>query len=108
MKSVVKIPLEVTVEQAGILDSQSKIANWLYNQLLEQATTLRKQYREAKAKGDQERASQIGLTLYTERGLRNLIASAESTASLSQSGLLLGPQERRSAALQSDQGLPGL
>src|SRR5215472_14448315 len=79
MKSVVKIPLEVTVEQAGILDSQSKIANWLYNQLLEQANTLRKQYREAKAKGDQERASQIGLTLYTERGLRNLIPDLKAT-----------------------------
>src|SRR5215469_6902327 len=73
MKSVVKVPLEVTTDQANILDSQSKIANWLYNQLLETANQLRKQYREAKAKGDEERAAQIGLTLYTERGLRNLI-----------------------------------
>jgi putative transposase len=66
MKSVVKIPLEVTPEQPAILDSQSKIANWLYNKLLEQANALRKQYRETQDK-------QVGLTLYTERGLRNLI-----------------------------------
>ncbi len=66
MQSAVKIPLQVTPEQAAILDSQSKIANWLYNKLLEQANALRKQYRET-----QDR--QVGLTLYTERGLRNLI-----------------------------------
>jgi putative transposase len=66
MKSVVKIPLQVTPEQAAILDSQSKIANWLYNKLLEQANALRKQFRETQDK-------QVGLTLYTERGLRNLI-----------------------------------
>ena len=70
MKSVVKIALEVTRDQAAILDSQSKIANWLYNQLLEHANALRKQYREAE---DQPSRDQIGLTLYTERGLRNLI-----------------------------------
>jgi len=73
MKSVVKIPLEVTKEQAAILDSQSKIANWLYNQLLERANMLRKQYREARANVDQTQANELGLTLYTERGLRNLI-----------------------------------
>jgi len=66
MKSVVKIPLEVTSGQAAILDSQSKIANWLYNKLLEQANVLRTRYR---ATQDQ----QVGLTLYTQRGLRNLI-----------------------------------
>ncbi len=66
MKSVVKIPLQVTPEQATILDSQSKNANWLYNKLLEQANALRKQYRETQDK-------QVGLTLYSERGLRNLI-----------------------------------
>src|SRR5258708_3922704 len=66
MKSVVKILLEVTPKQAAILDSQSKIANWLYNKLLEEAKALRQQYRETQDK-------QVGLTLYTERGLRNLI-----------------------------------
>ncbi len=66
MKSVVKVPLQVTPEQAAILDSQSKIANWLYNKLLEQANALRQQYRETQ---DQ----QVSLTLYSKRGLRNLI-----------------------------------
>ena len=70
MKVVVKIPLLVGSQEAAVLDSQSRIANWLYNKLLEQANTLRQQYREAQ---DQQRREQIGLTLYTERGLRNLI-----------------------------------
>ncbi|HET8851003.1 MAG TPA: hypothetical protein VFN02_00610, partial [Ktedonobacteraceae bacterium] len=66
MKSVVKIALEVTKDQAAILDSQSKIANWLYNKLLEHANALRKQYRETQDKA-------VGRTLYTERGLRDLV-----------------------------------
>jgi putative transposase len=78
MRSVVKIPLEVSREQAAILDSQSRIANWLYNRLLETATSLRTQYRQARAKGDQKRADEIGLSLYTERGLRNLIPELKS------------------------------
>ena len=66
MRSAVKMPLLVGEQEAAILDSQSKIANWLYNTLLEQANALRKQYRATQDK-------QVGLTLYTERGLRNLI-----------------------------------
>jgi putative transposase len=66
MRSVVKIALEMTKEQATILDSQSKIANWLYNKLLERANDLRKQYRESQDK-------EVGMTLYSERGLRNLV-----------------------------------
>lgn len=66
MRSAVKITLEVTEEQAAILDSQSKIANWLYNHLLEHANALRKQYQETQDK-------EVGKTLYTERGLRNLV-----------------------------------
>ncbi len=73
MKSVVKIPLEVSKREAAILDSQSRIANWLYNRLLETANTLRQQYREAKSCGDHKLADELGLTLYTARGLRNLI-----------------------------------
>jgi putative transposase len=66
MRSAVKIALEVTEEQAALLDSQSKMANWLFNQLLERANDLRKQYRQSQDK-------LIGKTLYTERGLRDLI-----------------------------------
>jgi putative transposase len=66
MRSAVKIPLLIGEQEAAILDGQSRIANWLYNKLLEQANALRKQYRETQDK-------QVSLTLYTKRGLRNLI-----------------------------------
>jgi putative transposase len=66
MRTAVKIALEVTEGQAAILDSQSKIANWLYNELLERANDLHKQYRMHQDK-------EVGRTLYTERGLRDLI-----------------------------------
>src|SRR6266567_5920957 len=71
MRSAVKIALEVTEGQATLLDSQSKIANWLYNQLLERANGLRQQYRQSQDK-------QVGKTLYTERGLRDLLPSLKA------------------------------
>ncbi len=66
MKTSVKIPLVVGEQEAAVLDSQSRIANWLYNKLLEQANVLRLQYRATQEK-------QVGKVLYTERGLRDLI-----------------------------------
>jgi len=66
MKSAVKIPLLVGERAAAALDSQSRIANWLYNKLLEQANALRAQYR-----ANQNKA--VGTILYTERGLRDLV-----------------------------------
>jgi putative transposase len=66
MKSAVKIPLLVDEQEAIILDSQSRIANWLYNKLLEVANDLRTQYRTSQD-------PVVGRTLYTERGLRDLI-----------------------------------
>jgi putative transposase len=66
MKSAVKIPLLVGEHEAAVLDGQSRIANWLYNKLLEQAHALRQQYRASQDKT-------VGKTLYTERGLRDLI-----------------------------------
>jgi putative transposase len=71
MRSVVKIALEVTEQQASILDSQSKMANWLYNKLLEVANELREQYRATQDK-------EVGRTLYTERGLRDLIPACKA------------------------------
>ena len=44
MKSAVKISLLVDEQDANILDGQSRIANWLYNKLLERANDLRQQY----------------------------------------------------------------
>ena len=66
MRSAVKIPLLVDEQEAAVLDSQSRIANWLYNKLLEIANDLRTQYRASQDKG-------VGRTLYTERGLRDQI-----------------------------------
>jgi len=66
VRLAVKIALDVNEEQKAILDGQSKIANWLYNQLLERANVLRKQYRQTQDKA-------VGRLLYTERALRNLI-----------------------------------
>ena len=66
MKSAVKISLLVDEQDATILDGQSRIANWLYNKLLERANDLRQQYRATQDK-------QVGSMLYTRRGLRNLI-----------------------------------
>lgn len=64
--SVVKIPLKVNQKQGQILDGQSKICNWLYNHLLDHANQLKKEYIETQD-------SSIVTTLYTERGLRNLL-----------------------------------
>jgi len=66
MRSAVKIPLVLTEQQAAILDGQSRIANWLYNQLLAIANDLRNQYRETQD-------NEVGKRLYTKRGLRDLI-----------------------------------
>lgn len=63
---VVKIPLIVSKEAENTLDGQSRICNWLYNQLLSQANELRKEYR-------QNQSPEISKILYTERGLRNLL-----------------------------------
>ena len=66
MKSAVKISLLVDEQDARILDGQSRITNWLYNQLLELANDLRQRYRATQDK-------QVGKMLYTRRGLRDLI-----------------------------------
>jgi putative transposase len=71
MRSAVKIALEVAEGQAALLDSQSKITNWLYNQLLEHANGLRHQYRQSQDK-------QVGKTLYSEHGLRDLLPSLKA------------------------------
>jgi putative transposase len=64
----VKIQLYADEQTFLSLDGQSKICNWLYNHLLEQANTLKKQFIET---GDPE----FSKSVYTERGLRNLIPS---------------------------------
>src|SRR3990170_5968712 len=64
--SVIKIKLGLTPEAASTLDGQSRICNWIYNHLLDEAINLRAQFIQT---GD----SDIAKTVYTERGLRNLL-----------------------------------
>ena len=63
---VVQLKLHPDQITANELDGQSKICNWLYNHLLEQANILKKRYCETQD-------NTIVKTLYTKRGLRNLI-----------------------------------
>ena len=64
--TALKLPLEPDTAATSILDGQSRICNWLYNTLLDRANTLRNQFKETQD-------SQIARTVYTERGLRNLL-----------------------------------
>lgn len=66
MPSVLKMRLNVDEHTATILDGQSRIANWLYNRLLQEANALRQEFRETQ---DPE----VAKVLYTKRGLRNRI-----------------------------------
>ncbi|WP_040767500.1 RNA-guided endonuclease InsQ/TnpB family protein [Sulfobacillus thermosulfidooxidans] len=66
MQSALKMRLEVDQHTAAVLDGQSRIANWLYNHLLEKANELRKRFRET-------RDPAVGKVLYTKCGLRNRI-----------------------------------
>lgn len=64
--TVLKLALEPDVETSKILDGQSRICNWLYNTLLDKAQNLRQEYIRTKN-------SQLALTIYSKRGLRNLL-----------------------------------
>jgi len=64
--AVIRLALTLTKEEAQVLDGQSRVANALYNKLLEKAIALKKEFIETQ---DLERAK----TLYTKRGLRNLV-----------------------------------
>lgn len=63
---VLKLPLMPDKVSAQILDGQSRICNWLYNNLLEQANNLRKDF-------IQTQNPESSKALYTNRGLRNLV-----------------------------------
>jgi putative transposase len=64
--AVLKLGLEVTTENAIEMDGQSRICNWLYNHLLEEANRLKTEFIKS-------RSDQTSLTLYSKRGLRNLL-----------------------------------
>ena len=63
---VLKLVINPLEEDTGVLDGQSKICNWLYNHLVEKASLLRGEFCEAQN-------SDTAKTLYTKRGLRNLL-----------------------------------
>src|SRR4029077_2275387 len=65
---VIKLELTASEEIFRSLDGQSRICNWLYNCLLEKANALRQEF-------IQTGNSELAKTLYTERGLRNLLPS---------------------------------
>jgi len=62
----IKLDLKLDEEGQRIIDGQSKILNWTYNQLLDRANSLREEFK----KTGNETACK---TLYTQRGLRNLL-----------------------------------
>jgi putative transposase len=66
MRSALKMRLDVEEHTAAVLDGPSRIANWLYNRLLEEANERHRRLRQTQ---DPEAAQ----GLYTERGLRNRI-----------------------------------
>jgi putative transposase len=63
-----KIEVEFAETGAIVLDSQSKLCNWCYNRLLERANSLKQQF---KASGGKD--SEAAKTVYSKRGLRNLL-----------------------------------
>jgi putative transposase len=63
-----KIALEVGEAAGRVLDSQSKMCNWLYNHLLEQANTLKAEFKSSNGR-NKEAARQV----YSKRGLRDLV-----------------------------------
>lgn len=65
---VIQLPLSMDEETVSQLDRQSRICNWAYNHLLDQALCLKREY-------IQTQNSECAKTVYTERGLRNLLPS---------------------------------
>ena len=66
VKKVIRLRLYPDQESASTLDGQSRICNWLYNQLLGKANQLKEQFK-------QTQDNMASLTLYSKRGLRNQI-----------------------------------
>ena len=65
---VLKVQLEASQEVFQSLDGQSRICNWLYNHLLEKANKIKLTF-------IQTQDTALAKTLYTERGLRDLLPS---------------------------------
>jgi putative transposase len=66
IRKVIKLRLYPDQKAAAVLDGQSRICNWLYNQLLDKANYLKEQFK-------QTQDNTVSLTLYSTRGLRNQV-----------------------------------
>ena len=62
---VLKLLITADPQGAAELDGQSRICNWLYNHLLDKGQQLKHEF--------QSGNSEAAKTLYTKRGLRNLL-----------------------------------
>ena len=71
MESVLKLRLRLDPASKMVLESQSKITNWLYNHLLEEANKLR-------FSDQKSQSPEIAKILYSKRGLRNLVPSLKN------------------------------
>lgn len=69
---VLKLVVHADPNDIHILDGQSRICNWLYNHLLEQALKLKEHFCKTQD-------ADIAKILYTERGLRNLLPNIKET-----------------------------
>ena len=61
-----KLQIEMLEQSAQEIDGHSRICNWLFNHLVEKASKLRQEFITT---GNPE----VAKTLYTQRGLRNLV-----------------------------------
>ena len=97
--SVLKLSLEVSIENARELDGQSRICNWVYNHLLEKGNQLKQDFKKS---GNKDLAK----TVYTKRGLRNLLPGLKEEnpfLKVVHSSPLKNAALRLSSAIQSHQ-----
>ena len=78
IKHAVKIKVSFDQESERILDSQSAIVNWTRNQLLDRANSLLDSFKKTQNKED-------CLTLYSKRGLRNLLPELKNESPFTKS-----------------------
>lgn len=71
MECAIKLTLDLSSDDERVIAGQMKICNWVYNRLLEKANELRDSYLR-----DQD--ADVGKTLYSQRGLRNLVPTLKA------------------------------
>jgi putative transposase len=97
--AVLKLALEPDIASTETLDGQSRICNWAYNHLLDEAHAMRKQYIETQQ-------PELAKIVYTERGLRNLLPALKDQKPFLKtvhSSVLKNTALRLSASIQAHQ-----